>query len=314
MSLPLQDRVALVAGATRGAGRAIALELALAGATVYATGRSSRAARSGTSKGDAFDLARRPETIEETAELIQAAGGRAFGMQVDHTQPDQVRALIERIAREQKRLDILINDVWGGDQLVEWGKPLWESDVAQGFKLLEQAIFTHVITARHALPLMLEKPPGLVVEVTDGAGHYYRSNVFYDLAKSTVSRLAFAMSEELRERGICAVAVTPGFLRSEAMLDHFGVAESNWRDGIAQDPHFAYSETPRYVGRAIAALAADPERARKTGRGFSSWQLQKEYGFSDIDGSQPDWGTHAMQSDFGRDQAQSDQRFRAMFD
>jgi NAD(P)-dependent dehydrogenase (short-subunit alcohol dehydrogenase family) len=311
----LSNKVALVAGATRGAGRGIALELALAGATVYATGRSSRndAARARGAGAAPFDLARRPETIEETAEMIAAAGGRALAQRVDHTREPEVAALVECIAREHGRLDILVNDIWGGDALCEWGKPLWELELARGFTLLERALHTHLITARHALPLMLQGQGGLVVEVTDGEGLYYRSNTFYDLAKLSVVRLAFALAEELRGKSLCAVAVTPGFLRSEAMLEHFGVSEANWRDGIAKDPHFAYSETPRYVGRGIAALAADPRLAQKSGRGFSSWQLKREYGFCDVDGTQPDWGAHAAECDFGRDQAESDRRFRALF-
>ncbi|HKU43204.1 MAG TPA: SDR family oxidoreductase [Polyangiales bacterium] len=314
MTRPLAGRVALVAGATRGAGRAIALELALAGATVYATGRSSRQRPAAESGGhDPFDLARRPETIEETAERIGMAGGAAIGLCVDHSREVEVSALIERIQHESGRLDILVNDIWGGDQLCEWGKPLWECDVARGFQLLERALYTHIITSRHALPLMLQQQAGLVVEVTDGVGLYYRSNTFYDLAKSSVTRLAFVCAEELRDKHITALAISPGFLRSEAMLDHFGVTEATWREGIAKDEHFAYSETPRYVARGIAALAADPQRAAHSGKCYGSWQLQALYGFTDEDGAKPNWGEHAAACDFGKDQAESDQRFRAMF-
>jgi NAD(P)-dependent dehydrogenase (short-subunit alcohol dehydrogenase family) len=317
MNPPLQHRIALVAGATRGAGRAIALELALAGATVYATGRSSRADRSRTSAGDSdrspFDLARRPETIEETGELIRKASGDAHALRVDHSHPAEVQALIERISREHGRLDIVVNDIWGGDDLCDWGKPFWELDLERGFTLLDRATRTHLITSRHALPLILNGRNGLIVEVTDGAGLYYRGNAFYDLAKSTVSRIAFMLAEELRGLPVAAIAVSPGFLRSEAMLDHFGVREASWRDAVAKDPNFAFSETPRYVGRAIAALAADPNVTGKSGRGFGSWELQSEYGFSDVDGAQPNWGKHAAECGFGRDQSESDRRFRAMF-
>jgi NAD(P)-dependent dehydrogenase (short-subunit alcohol dehydrogenase family) len=320
MNEPLRGQVALVAGATRGAGRGIATELALAGATVYATGRSSRSnansthATHRTGPAAPFDLALRPETIEETAEQIAAAGGEAHAVRVDHSQPQEVQTLIARIEREQGRLDIVVNDIWGGDALCEWGKPFWELDLARGFQLLERATKTHLITARYALPLMRQGTAGLIVEVTDGDGHYYRGNAFYDLAKSAVSRIAFMLAEELRGSPIVAVAVTPGFLRSEAMLEHFGVTPSTWRNAIEKDPNFASSETPRYVGRAVAALAADPSLRSKSGRGFSSWQLQEEYGFEDVDGQKPNWGKHAARMDFGKTQAQSAERFKTMFE
>jgi len=313
MRRPLEGKVALVAGATRGAGRGIALELGLAGAHVYCTGRSSRerTPAPGPGKGP-FDLAHRPETIEETAELVRAAGGSATPMRVDHGSIEEVEALVGRIDRERGHLDVLVNDVWGGDELSE-EKPFWEHDLDKGLLMLERAVHTHIITSRHAVPLVLRGKGGLVVEVTDGAAMYYRGNVFYDLAKAGVIRLAFAMSEELRDRGVAVVALTPGFLRSEAMLEYFGVTEGTWRDGVAKDPNFAVSETPRYVGRAVAALAADPQVRLRSGRGFSTWQLQAEYGFTDVDGSSPDWGAHAAASGFGREQAESDRRFREMF-
>jgi NAD(P)-dependent dehydrogenase (short-subunit alcohol dehydrogenase family) len=313
-----------VAGATRGAGRGIALELALAGANVYATGRSSRTQRGSSESTSAaplprddpravFELANRPETIEDTAESIAAAGGIAHAVRTDHSRIPEVEALIARIEREQGHLDILINDIWGGDALCEWGTPFWQSDLQRGFTLFERAVYTHLITSRYALPLMLRGGRGLIVEVTDGEGYFYRDNAFYDLAKSAVIRIAFMLAEELRETPLAAVAITPGYLRSEAMLDHFGVAEANWRDAIAKDPHFAHSETPRYVGRAIAALAADPDLKQLSGRGFSSWQLQTKYGFTDVDSRTPHWGDHASQSEFGKTQAKSDERFQSMF-
>ncbi|GAA0555017.1 SDR family oxidoreductase [Actinomadura livida] len=281
---PLAGKVALVAGGTRGGGRGVAVELGAAGATVYVTGRSSSAGRS--------DLGR-PETIEETAERVTAAGGTGIPVRVDHARPDEVRELTERIAAEQDgRLDVLVNSVWGGDPLTDWEHPLWEQDLDQGLRLLRQAVETHVITSRFALPLMVARGRGLVVEVTDGNTARYRGSLFYDLAKSSVIRLAVAQAAELKPHGIAAVAITPGFLRSEAVLDHFGVTEANWRDAIAEDPHFAHSETPAYLGRAVAALAADPEVMTKSGRALATWGLYKEYGFTDVDGTQPDFAAH----------------------
>ncbi|TYK47760.1 SDR family oxidoreductase [Actinomadura decatromicini] len=280
----LTGHVALVAGGARGGGRGIAVQLGAAGATVYVTGRSSGSARSGLD---------RPETIEETASKATEAGGVGIAVQVDHSRPEEVRALAERIAAEQDgRLDALVDSVWGGDPLTDWEHPLWEQDLDTGLRLLRQAVETHVITSRFVLPLLVARGRGLVVEVTDGNTARYRGSFFYDLAKSTVIRLAFAQAAELRPHGVAAVAITPGFLRSEAVLDHFGVTEATWRDAIAQDPHFAYSETPAYLGRAVAHLAADPDVIRKTGRALATWSLYKEYGFTDVDGTQPDFAAH----------------------
>ncbi len=278
---PLQDRIAVVAGATRGAGRGIARALGEAGATVYCTGRSVRG-RPATGT--------RPETIEETAELVTAAGGVGIAVRTDHTVEDEVRALFERVRAEQGRLDVLVNDVWGGDELIEWEKPFWESDVPRGLLMQERAVWSHAITARHGVPLMVEHGSGLVVEVTDGDSLRYRGMFFYDLAKTSAMRLATAMAYELRPHGVTALAVTPGFLRSEAMLDGFGVAEENWRDAVASEPYFAESETPLYVGRAVAALAADPQVWKKAGGTYASWTLSDEYGFQDADGRRPHWG------------------------
>ena len=279
---PLLNHVAVVAGATRGAGRGIARMLGAAGATVYCTGRSVRG-RPAT--------AGRPETIEETAELVTQAGGRGVAVRTDHTVEAEVERLFARVRAEQGRLDVLVNDVWGGDALTEWGKPFWELATAQGLKLLERAVHSHIVTSRHGVPLMVERNAGLVVEVTDGDTLGYRGNLFYDLAKNAVIRLAYAMAADLHAHGVTALALTPGMLRSEAVLDHCGVTEANWRDAIADDPYFAESETPCYVGRAVAALAADPDVGGKSGGLFSSWGLAKEYGFTDIDGRRPDWGT-----------------------
>ncbi|WOT39910.1 SDR family oxidoreductase [Streptomyces coeruleorubidus] len=283
MSAPLKGKVALVAGATRGAGRGMAVELGAAGAIVYVTGRSTRTRRS------EYD---RPETIEDTADLVTEAGGQGVAVPTDHLDPAQVRALVDRIADEQGRLDVLVNDIWGGEKLFEWESPLWEHDLDNGLRLLRLAVETHAITSHHALPLMLRNPGGLVVEVTDGTADYnsgnYRVNFFYDLAKSSVLRMAFALGHELGPRGATAVALTPGWLRSEMMLDIYGVREDNWRDALERVPHFAISETPRYVGRAVAALAADPDVARWNGRSLSSGGLAREYGFTDLDGSRPD--------------------------
>ena len=296
MSGPLQDKVALVAGATRGAGRGIAVELGAAGATVYVTGRSTRERRS------EYD---RPETIEDTADLVTAAGGTGIAVAADHLDPSAVRALVERIDREQGRLHLLVNDIWGGEKLFEWDTPVWEHDLAGGLRLLRLAVETHAVTSHFALPLLLRHPGGLVVEVTDGTADYnrdtYRVNLFYDLAKASVLRMAFALGHELGPRGATAVALTPGWLRSEMMLDAYGVREDNWRDALDREPHFAISETPRYVGRAVAALAADPEVARWNGRSLSSGGLAQAYGFTDLDGSRPDaWRYLVEVQDAGR--------------
>ncbi|WP_419861318.1 SDR family oxidoreductase [Candidatus Palauibacter sp.] len=278
----LKDRVAVVAGATRGAGRGIARMLGEAGATVYCTGRSVRG-RPATPG--------RPETLEETAEMVTVEGGRGIAVRADHTVESEVEQLFARVRAEAGRLDVLVNDIWGGDALTEWGKPFWELSVAQGEQMLERAVHTHIITSRYGAPLMVERNAGLIVEVTDGDTFGYRGNLFYDLAKNAVVRLACAMAADLNAHGVTALAITPGFLRSEAVLDHFGVTEADWRDAIGKDEYFAESETPCYVGRAIAALAADPNVAAKSGGLFSSWGLAREYGFTDIDGRRPDWGT-----------------------
>lgn len=291
---PLARKVALVAGGTRGGGRGIAVELGAAGATVYVTGRSNSSGRS------TLD---RPETIEETAEKVTAAGGLGIPVRTDHSRPDEVRALVDRIASEQEGgLDILVNSVWGGDPLTDWEHPLWEQDLETGLRLLRQAVETHVVTSHFALPLMVARKSGLVVEVTDGNTARYRGSFFYDLAKSAVIRLAVAQAAELKPHGVAAVAVTPGFLRSEAVLEHFGVTEANWRDGAAKDPNFAHSETPAYLGRAVAALAADPDVMTKTGRALATWGLYQEYGFTDIDGTQPDFAAHwanSLEDEYG---------------
>lgn len=283
MSKPLQGRVALVAGATRGAGRGIAIELGAAGAFVYASGRTTRAQRSEYN---------RPETIEETAELIAQAGGDAVAVPADHLDHAQVEALVARIAREQGRLDILVNDIWGGEQLTEWNVPVWQHSLEKGLHQLRLAIDTHIVTSHFALPLLIRRPGGVVVEVTDGTADYnaanYRLSLFYDLAKTSVIRMAWSQAQELRPHGAMAVALTPGWMRSEMMLDAYGVREANWRDAIAKQPHFAISETPRFTGRAVAHLAADPERARWSGQSLSSGQLAQVYGFTDLDGSRPD--------------------------
>ena len=278
----LQDRVAVVAGATRGAGRGIARMLGAAGATVYCTGRSVRG-RPAT--------AGRPETIEETAEMVAAEGGRGIAVRTDHTIEPEVERLFARVRAEQGRLDVLVNDVWGGDALTEWGSPFWELSVPRGLQLLERAVHSHVITNRHGAPLLVERNAGLIVEVTDGDTFGYRGNLFYDLAKNAVIRLARAMAADLHAHRVTALAITPGFLRSEAVLEGCGVSEANWRDAVEEDPYFAESETPCFVGRAVAALAADPDVAAKSGGLFSSWGLAKEYGFTDLDGGRPDWGS-----------------------
>lgn len=288
--------MALVAGATRGAGRGIAVQLGAQGATVYVSGRSTRGSRS------EYD---RPETIEETAELVTAAGGRGVPVVADHLVPAEVEALVGRIDGEQGRLDVLVNDIWGGELLFEWDSTVWEHDLDKGLRLLRLAVETHAVTSHFAVPPALREPGGLVVEMTDGTAEYnaanYRVSFFYDIAKSSVLRMAFALGHELGPRGATAVALTPGWLRSEMMLDNFGVTEANWRDALAKVPHFGISETPSYVGRAVAALAADPEVARWNGTSLSSGQLAQVYGFTDLDGSRPDcWRYMVEVQDPGR--------------
>jgi NAD(P)-dependent dehydrogenase (short-subunit alcohol dehydrogenase family) len=281
--MSLKGKVALVAGGTRGAGRGIAVELGVAGATVYVTGRTTR---------DQPSEYARPETIEETADLVSASGGRGIAVRVDHLVADEVRTLVDRIRAEQSRLDILVNDLWGGENLKEWNTPVWKHDLQNGLRMLSLGVHTHLITAHFALPLVIERPGGLLIEVTDGTADYnadhYRINPFYDLAKVAVTRMAWAHARDLAPHGATSVSITPGWLRSEMMLEAFGVTEDNWRDAATRVPHFVISETPRFVGRAVAALAADPERSRWNGESLSSGDLAKVYGFTDVDGSLPD--------------------------
>jgi NAD(P)-dependent dehydrogenase (short-subunit alcohol dehydrogenase family) len=283
MSKPLTGKVALVSGATRGAGRGIAVALGEAGATVYGTGRTTRERRSEID---------RPETIEETAELVTEAGGEGIAVEVDHLDPDQVKRLVERIDADHGRLDVLVNDIWGSEHLFDWNKPVWEHDLDRGLRVLQLAIHTHLITSHFALPLLIRNPGGLVVEMTDGTAEYnadhYRVSMFYDLAKTSVIRIAWALGEELREHQATAVALTPGWLRSELMLEHHGVSEENWRDATERTPHFCISESPRFVGRAVTALAADADARRWNGQSLSSGQLAQVYGFTDLDGTRPD--------------------------
>ncbi len=287
----LDGKVALVAGATRGAGRGIAVELGAAGAHVYVTGRSTRGRPSEYG---------RAETIEQTAELVEAAGGTATAVVVDHLDAAAVAELVARIDRESGRLDILVNDIWGGEKLFDWSAKLWEHDLDKGLHLLRLAVETHLITSHHALPLLIRRPGGLVVEMTDGTAEYnaenFRVSAFYDLAKSAVLRLAWSQGHELAGFGCTAVALTPGWMRSEMMLENYGVTEESWREVLERpvqppypDPgHFGISETPRFTGRAVAALAADPDVARWNQASLSAGQLAKEYGFTDLDGSSPD--------------------------
>jgi len=287
----LRGRVALVAGATRGAGRGVAAALGEAGATVICTGRSSR---TGSLRSD-YD---RPETIEETAELVEHLGGTAVAIAVDHLDSAQVEALAGRVREEYGHLDVLVNDIWGAEVLKggpsEWDTPVWAHDLAKGLRILRLAVETHLVTAHHLLPLLVERPGGTLVEMTDGTAEYnatrYRISVYYDLAKTAVNRLAFSLGHEIAPLGGTAVALTPGWLRSEMMLENFGTTEQHWREapGVSAPPDFALSESPRYVGRAVAALVADPDRVRWNQHSLTSGQLAAEYGFTDVDGSRPD--------------------------
>ena len=279
-NLPLAGQVAVVAGATRGAGRGAARALGEAGALVYCTGRST------ADGGKGMD---RPETIEETAALIEQAGGRAVAVRVDHACEEQVADLAARIRREAGRLDVLVDSVWGGDPMIDWSKRLWELDLSNLRAYLDQTLISHLITGRHAAPLMVEADHGLIVEVIDGHFAGYRGNILYDLTKAALARMAYGMAMELARTGVTALALSPGFLRSEAVLEHFGVGEGNWRDAIAKDPYFEESETPMLAGRAVAALAADPQVRLKAGVIHFASDLAREYGFTDVDGRVPDF-------------------------
>ena len=289
----LRGRVAVVAGATRGAGRGIAAALGEAGATVICTGRTTGSRRSEYN---------RAETIEETADLVTHLGGTGIARAVDHLEPEQVKALAEEIRTRHGHIDVLVNDIWGAEVLkggpAEWNTPIWKHDLAKGLRILRLAVETHLVTSHHLLPLLVDRPGGLLVEVTDGTADYnaarYRISVYYDLAKVAVNRLAFSQGHELQPHGATAVAITPGWLRSEIMLDAFGVSEESWREAIGRSggpsapPDFALSESPRYVGRAVAAMAADEQRTRWNQKSVTSGQLAREYGFTDLDGSRPD--------------------------
>ena len=294
--LPLTNRVALVAGATRGAGRGIASALGESGATVYCTGRSVRGhpPRSGHYAG-------RPETIEQTADLVSGGGGRGLACRVDHADEAEVRALADRIRRDHGRLDVLVIDFWGDEERVPFGVPFWEIPLAAGQATVAKTLWPHIITLQHLVPLMLtrnpeQQTPRLVIEVTDSPTLAYRSSLFFDLAATLRARLTFGIAEELAPHGIVALAVTPGYLRSELTLAGFGVDESNWRDAVAKDPNFAVSETPLLLGRAVAALAADADASRFAGGVYGSWELAVEYGLRDQDGRQPDFGRHMATS------------------
>lgn len=279
-ALPLNGQVALVSGATRGAGRGIARALGEAGALVYCTGRSSRGNPNGME---------RPETIEETAALIELAGGRAIAVQADHTHEDEVAKLAARIRSQEGRLDVLVNSIWGADSMIDWSRRFWEIDLKDVRKYLDQTLISHLITCRYMAPLMVEANRGLIVEVIDGHFAGYRGHVLYDLVKTSLARFSYAMAMELVRTQVTAVALSPGFLRSEAVLEHFGVREDNWRDAIEKDPYFAESETPLLTGRAVVALAVDPQVRLKTGLVHFASDLAREYSFTDVDGRVPDF-------------------------
>jgi NAD(P)-dependent dehydrogenase (short-subunit alcohol dehydrogenase family) len=282
---PLDGKVAVVAGATRGAGRGIARALGEAGGLVYCTGRSVR--------GNPSPYAR-PETIDETAEMIRDSGGTAVAVRVDHSVESEVQEFFARIQREHGHLDILADSVAGEDPLLAGWATLDKLDLSKGMDAFRQCLFSHVITAKHAVSLMIRKRRGLIVEVSEGdmitgTG----GSLLVDLIKSSVKNIAFRLAWEMRKHQIAVIAITPGFLRSESMLKGFGVTEENWRDGGKKDPNFLFSETPLFVGRAVAALAADPKVLEKSGEITNSWELSRVYGFTDADGTRPDWGEHA---------------------
>ncbi len=280
----LKNKVAIVAGATRGAGRAIAIKLGEAEATVYVTGRTTRHEQSPM---------QRSETIEETAELVTKAGGHGIPVQVDHTDEQQVKQFIEKVNQDQNgQLDILVNDIWGGDPLTEWGKDIGEHSLEMGLQLHKQAVLSHIITSHHAVPLMKKNNNGLIIEITDGTDNQYRGNFYYSLAKISNIHMAYAIAEDLKEYNITSLALTPGFLRSEYMLDLFGVSEDNWKEGASVEPHFIASETPFYIGEALKQLALDPDVRRFNGETLSTWGLSEIYDFKDSDGTQPHWGNY----------------------
>ena len=301
----LRGKVAVVAGATRGAGRGIAAALGEAGAAVVCTGRTTRA------EGSARSDYTRPETIDETADLVTALGGTGVAIAVDHLEPAEVAKLADRIRRDYGRIDILVNDIWGAEVLKggppDWNTPIWKHDLARGLRIVRLGVETHLVTSHYLLPLLIEKPGGLVVEVTDGTLEYnaanYRISVFYDLAKVSINRLAFSQGHELKPHGAAAVSLTPGWLRSEMMLEHYRTTEDRWRDAVREGkapPGFAVSESARYVGRAVAALAADPDRQRWNQQSLTSGQLAQVYGFTDIDGSRPDVWRYMQDEEAGK--------------
>ncbi len=279
----LKGKIAVVAGGTRGAGRGIAVKLGEAGAVVYVTGR--------TTIHNQSPMGRR-ETIEETADLVTKAGGHGIPVKVDYTVESEVISLFDQIKKDFGKLDILVNDVWGGDPLTEWGKPIGEHNLHNGLQIQKQAVLSHIITAHYSIPLFKANNGGLIIEITDGVDYKPRGNFYYSLAKISNIHIAQAMAEDLRDDNIISLAVTPGFLRSEAMLEHFGVSEENWKDGAKVDPHFIASETPFYIGNAIQCLASDPNIAERTGGVYSTWELSEIYGFTDVDGTQPHWGNY----------------------
>jgi len=284
----LNHCIAIVTGASRGAGRGIATELGAAGATVYVTGRSQRQRPATTYQQiqSLSNLERLPGSIEQTAEEVTAAGGRGIAVACDHTDEEQVRALFERVRAEQGRLDVLVNNAWGGHETFDgiFKAPFWERDMANWDAMMDRGVRNHLLASRHAAPWFVQQGRGLIVTTTFwDRDRYMAGNLFYDLAKASMTRLAFGMAEELRAHNVASVAVSPGWMRTEFVLAGNQTDEAHWQSV----PALARTESPRYLGRAVVALASDPNIMAHSGQVLRVGDLARTYGFTDIDGRVP---------------------------